>query len=63
VLKSKTHIQLPGFSTLYLTLSSCVSFLQVQSFVTKVALLKLILWHWVTTGCRRLCLTPLHQMC
>jgi len=56
-------VQLPGFSTLCSALSNHVSSLRVRSFVAKVALLKLILSYWVTTGRMRLCLTPLHQMC
>jgi len=39
--KSTPRTQLPGFRTL-----CTVSSLRVRSFVTKVALLKIILWHW-----------------
>jgi len=51
------RVQLPSFYTLFSALSCRVSSLWVRSFVTKVALLQLILWHWVTTGCMRLCLS------
>jgi len=59
--KSTLHVQLPGFSILRSALSCLAS--GVQSFVAKVALLKLILWHWVTIRRLQLCLTPLHQIC
>jgi len=55
--KSALHVQLPDFRTLCAALASRVSSIWVRSFVTKVALLKLILWQWVTTGCMQLCYT------
>jgi len=61
--KSTPHVQLSGFSTLCAALTGCVSSLWVWSFVSKAALLRFILWHWITTQHMRLCLTPMHQMC
>jgi len=60
--KSTPHVQLLSFSALCLAQSSHASSLQVQSFLVKEALLKLILWHWVITGRIQLCLTPLYQV-
>ena len=57
--KSALHVQLPDFRTLCAALASRVSSIWVRSFVTKVALLKLILWQW--DACNYV--TPLHQMC
>jgi len=53
--KSAPPVQFLSFSALCSARSSVAS-VQVRSFLTKEALLKSILWHWVTTGRMQLCL-------